>query len=78
MTNGFSLRKGHTLLANLVISGEVPMALNVYQYKAEQLKNDGAPIDWLAIPPAVARFRALPSRAARCIRTPPFCSSISS
>lgn len=56
-TNGFSLRKGHTLLANLVISGEVPLALNVYQYKAEQLKNDGAPIDWLAIPPAVARLQ---------------------
>ncbi len=57
--NGFSVRKGHTLLANLVISGEVPLALNVYQYKAEQLKNDGAPINWLAIPPAVARFQGV-------------------
>lgn len=57
--NGFSLRKGHTLLANLVISGEVPFALTVYQYKAEQLKNDGAPIDWLVIPPAIARFQGV-------------------
>jgi iron(III) transport system substrate-binding protein len=54
--NGISVRKGHTLLANLVVSGEVPLALTTYVYKVEQLKKDGAPIDWLAIPPAVARF----------------------
>jgi len=33
--NGVSVRKGHTLLANLVASGEVPLALTVYNYKAE-------------------------------------------
>ncbi len=54
-TNGLSVRKGHTLLTNLVASGEVPMALTVYNYKAEQLKNKGAPIEWFAIPPAIAR-----------------------
>jgi iron(III) transport system substrate-binding protein len=53
--NGVSIRKGHTLLANLVASGEVPMALTVYNYKAEQLKRRGAPIDWFVIPPAIAR-----------------------
>ena len=53
--NGMSVRTGHTLLTNLVVSGEVPMALTVYNYKAEQLKNDGAPIDWFVIPPAFAR-----------------------
>lgn len=57
--NGLSMRKGHTLLANLVISGEVPFALTVYQYKAEQLKNSGAPIDWLALPPTMARFQGI-------------------
>jgi iron(III) transport system substrate-binding protein len=55
-TNGLSVRKGHTLLTNLVVSGEVPLALTVYSYKAEQLKNDGAPIDWFGLPPVVARF----------------------
>ena len=30
----------------LVVSGEIPLALTVYNYKAEQLKNKGAPIDW--------------------------------
>jgi iron(III) transport system substrate-binding protein len=54
-TNGVSMRKGHTLLANLVASGEVPLALTVYNYKAEQLKNKGAPIDWFVLPPAIAR-----------------------
>ena len=54
-TNGISVRKGHTLLTNLVASGEVPMSLTVYNYKAEQLKNKGAPIEWFAIPPAIAR-----------------------
>jgi iron(III) transport system substrate-binding protein len=54
--NGISVRKGHTLMASLVISGEVPFALTTYAYKAEQLKRGGAPLDWLIIPPAVARF----------------------
>src|SRR6266851_333908 len=54
--NGISARKGHTLLANLVVSGEVPLALTTYVYKVEQLKKSGAPIDWFAIPPAIARF----------------------
>jgi iron(III) transport system substrate-binding protein len=53
--NGLSVRKGHTLLANLVVSGEVPLALTTYLYKVQQLKNDGAPIDWLALPPEIAR-----------------------
>ena len=54
-TNGMSVRKGHTLLAQLVVSGEVPLALTVYNYKAEQLKSQGAPIDWFVIGKAPAR-----------------------
>jgi len=53
--NGISVRKGHTLLSNLVVSGEVPLALTVYHYRAEYLKTQGAPIDWFVVPPAVAR-----------------------
>jgi len=53
--NGISVRKGHTLLTQLVVSGEIPLALTVYNYKAEQLKNKGAPIDWFSIGPAIAR-----------------------
>jgi len=54
--NGISVRKGHTLLANLVLAGEVPFALTTYAYKVEQLKKAGAPIDWFVIPPGLARF----------------------
>jgi iron(III) transport system substrate-binding protein len=57
--NGISVRKGHTLLANLVVSGEVPLAISTYFYKVAQLKNQGAPIDWLTIAPAVARFEGV-------------------
>jgi len=53
--NGMSVRKGHTLLTQLVVSGEVPLALTVYNYKAEQLKGQGAPIEWFAIGTAIAR-----------------------
>jgi iron(III) transport system substrate-binding protein len=54
--NGMSVRKGHTLLANLVVSGEVPLAIATYFYKVAQLKGRGAPIDSLSIAPVVARF----------------------
>jgi len=64
--NGISVRRGHTLLTNLVASGEVPLALTVYNYKAEQLKSQGAPIDWFAIGKAVAR----PNGAAVMKRAP--------
>ncbi len=53
--NDISVRKGHTLLTNLVASGEIPMALTVYNYSAQQLKRKGAPIDWAVIAPAITR-----------------------
>ena len=53
--NGVSVRKGHTLLTNLVASGDVPLALTVYNFTAEQTKRKGAPFDWFVIPPAIAR-----------------------
>jgi iron(III) transport system substrate-binding protein len=57
--NGISPRHGHTLLNNMVVSGEVPMALTVYNYMPEQAKKKGAPIDWFALEPAVARSNAV-------------------
>ena len=52
--NGLSVRSGHPLLTNLVASGEVPLALTVYQYSVEQAKKKGSPIDWFVIEPAVS------------------------
>src|SRR5260221_6886574 len=54
-TAGWSVRSGHTLLANLVASGEVPLALTVYSYRIEQLKNAGAPVEWFGIDPVIGR-----------------------
>jgi iron(III) transport system substrate-binding protein len=54
-SNGISVRKGHTLLANFVGSGEVPLALTAYSYRVEQMKNvEGAPVELLYLPPVVA------------------------
>jgi len=58
-TNGISVRLGHTLLNNLVMSGEVSLALTVYNYMPEQAKKKGAPIDWFALEPAIARSNAV-------------------
>jgi len=52
--NGLSVRSGHPLLTNLVASGEIPLALTVYQYSVEQAKKKGSPIEWFVIEPAVS------------------------
>jgi iron(III) transport system substrate-binding protein len=51
--NRLSVRTGHPLLTQLVASGEVPLALTVYNYAPAQLKKKGAPIDSFAIEPAI-------------------------
>lgn len=57
--NGLSPRTGHTLLNNMVIAGEVPLALDIYNYMPEQARRRGAPIGWFALEPAVARSNAI-------------------
>ncbi|GAA4336671.1 ABC transporter substrate-binding protein [Pigmentiphaga soli] len=58
-TNGISVRQGHTLLANLVASGEVPLALTVYNYSTADIKKRGGPIEHFVISPAVGALRAI-------------------
>ena len=58
-TNGISVREGHTLTKNMVVAGEVPLALTVYTYMADQAKREGAPIDWFALEPVIARANAI-------------------
>jgi iron(III) transport system substrate-binding protein len=52
--NGISVRKGHSLLANLVSSGEIAVALDSYVDEAAGLKQAGAPIETVFAPPVVA------------------------
>ncbi len=57
--NGVSVRKGHTLIANLVAAGEIPFAITVYVSRLEIFKRDGAPVDFLVLKPAVARVNGI-------------------
>jgi len=54
-TNGISVRRGHSVLNNMIVAGEVPLGLSAYGFIAEQAKLKGAPIDWFVIPPLLAR-----------------------
>ena len=53
--NGVSVRKGHTLLANLIASGEVPLSITVYDNRIEQMKRDGVPVELIYMPPVYAQ-----------------------
>ncbi len=64
--NGMSVRRGHTLLSNLVVAGEVPLALTVYGYRVAELKKSGAPLDGIVLPPAFA----LPTGIAAFAKSP--------
>ena len=57
--NGVSVRTGHSLLNNMVVAGEVPLALTVYNFMAEAAKRKGATIDWFVLEPAVARMSGI-------------------
>src|SRR5262245_4352089 len=41
------MRKGHTLLAQLVAAGEMAIATVVYSNRIERMKGTGAPVDWV-------------------------------
>jgi iron(III) transport system substrate-binding protein len=53
--NGLSARLGASLLHNLVIAGEVPLALTVYIDLPEKDKRAGKPVDWFSLDPVVAQ-----------------------
>jgi iron(III) transport system substrate-binding protein len=58
-TNGISVRKGHSLLGQMVASGEVPLALTLYSWGPDQLKQKGAPVERFNISQPIAQFRGL-------------------
>jgi len=57
--NGLSVRSGNSVLANMVVSGEVPFALAVYSHMIEEAKQQGAPVDWFSIDPMIARSNGI-------------------
>jgi iron(III) transport system substrate-binding protein len=58
-TNGIEVRKGHSKMANLVVAGELPLALTLYHYKPAQMKAKGETIDWFGLQPVVAHLRGV-------------------
>ena len=53
------LRTGHTLLAELVAAGEIPLVATIYNHNAERLVVNGAPIKWKALNPTFGRPNAV-------------------
>jgi len=53
------IRTGHTLMAELVSSGEIPLAATIYNHNAERLLVNGAPIKWKALNPTFGRPNAV-------------------
>ena len=47
-----SMRNGHTLMAELVAAGEVPLAIDAHVQGIARLKARGAPIEWKPLQPA--------------------------
>lgn len=53
------VRSGHTLLAELVSSGEVPITATIYNHNMERLAVRGAPVKWKALVPTFGRPNAV-------------------
>jgi iron(III) transport system substrate-binding protein len=53
------VRSGHTLLAELVSSGEVPLTATIYNHNMERLAARGAPVKWKALSPTFGRPNAV-------------------
>jgi iron(III) transport system substrate-binding protein len=53
------IRTGHTLMAELVASGEIPLAASLYNHNIERLMVKGAPVRWKAVAPTFGRPNAI-------------------
>jgi iron(III) transport system substrate-binding protein len=61
-----SLRRGHTLLANLNAAGEFPVAVNLFGYRVMEMREKGETIDLVKADPLMVR----PSHMALVRRAP--------
>lgn len=57
--NNPQLRTGHTLIAELVASGEIPLAATLYNHNIERLVKKGAPVKWKPLRPTFGRPNAI-------------------
>jgi iron(III) transport system substrate-binding protein len=57
--NGLSVHQGNSVLANMVVSGQVSLALSAYTHITEETKQRGAPIDSFVIEPLIGRVNGV-------------------
>lgn len=53
-TQNIRFDSGHTKIASLVAAGDIPIGINMYEYRIAALKKEGAKIDWVALDPVVS------------------------
>ncbi len=53
------MRTGHTLMAELVASGEIPLTVSAYNHNIERLVQKGAPVRWKPLEPTFGRPNAI-------------------
>ncbi len=53
------LRSGHTLIAELIASGEIPVSIDAFNHSVQKLKDKGAPVDWKPLPPTFGRPQSI-------------------
>ncbi|MDQ6680178.1 MAG: ABC transporter substrate-binding protein [Pseudomonadota bacterium] len=53
------MRTGHTLLSELLSSGEVPLAATIYNHNVAKMMVRGAPVKWKALTPTFGRPNAV-------------------
>lgn len=58
-SQGLLVRKGHSLVANMLAAGEIPLSLHVYTYKASQLEARGAPVKHRLLSPTLTNAGSL-------------------
>jgi ABC-type Fe3+ transport system substrate-binding protein len=57
--HGYSVRKGHGLLTNLVATGEMPLALTTYSTAVDMAKRKGSTVDWFSMKPTIGQPAAV-------------------
>ena len=57
--NGVSVHPGNSVLANMVISGQVPFAISSYTHILADAKERGAPVDWVVLEPLILRVNGV-------------------
>jgi len=53
------MRDGHTLLAEMLASGEIAIVLTAFNHSVEKLKRKQAPVDWKPLQPAFGQGSAI-------------------